>query len=118
MDHAVLAMTEHGAGGLPNTVMLRSALASMKFAALKRSRQFKVLMAMLADAGKDTCETAVRLIELPNTIATPMGPFRGDGCLRRMPSFTLMPLPSPSTSSARTSSGWVLLDAHTAQRDA
>ena len=114
-------MTEHGAGGLPNTVMLRSALASMKFAALKRSHQFKVLMAMLADAGKDTCETAVRLIELPNTIATPMGPFRGDGCLRRMPSFTLMPLPPPlppSTSSARTSSGWVLLDAHTAQRDA
>ena len=116
-----MAMTEHGAGGLPNTVMLRSALASMKFAALKRSRQFKVLMAMLADAGKKTCETAVRLIELPNTIATPMGPFRGDGCLRRMPSFTLMPLPPPlppSTSSARTSSGWVLLDAHTAQRDA
>ena len=116
-----MAMTEHGAGGLPNTVMLRSALASMKFAALKRSREFKVLMAMLADAGKETCETAVRLIELPNTIATPMGPFRGDGCLRRMPSFTLMPLPPPlppSTSSARTSSGWVLLDAHTAQRDA
>ena len=116
-----MAMTEHGAGGLPNTVMLRSALASMKFAALKRSHQFKVLMAMLADAGKETCETAVRLIELPNTIATPMGPFRGDGCLRRMPSFTLMPLPPPlppSTSSARTSSGWVLLDAHTAQRDA
>ena len=74
-------MTEHGAGGLPNMVMLRSAPASMKFAALKRSRQFKVLMAMLADAGEETCETAVRLIELPDTIATPMGPFRGDGCL-------------------------------------
>jgi hypothetical protein len=33
-------------------------------------------MAMLADAGKETCETAVRLIELPDTIATPMGQFR------------------------------------------
>ena len=70
-----------GAGGLPNMVMLRSAPASMKFAALKRSRQFKVLIAMLADAGEETCETAVRLIELPDTIATPMGPFRGPAML-------------------------------------
>ena len=34
-------------------------------------------MAMLADAGEETCEIAVQLIELPDTIATPMGSFRG-----------------------------------------
>ena len=45
----------------------------------------------------------------------------GDGCFRRMPSFTLRPLPSPSTSPARTRSGrsgGMLLVARPARRDA
>jgi len=53
-----------------------SAAQAMQFAVMKRSGSFRMLFTLLEDAGEDAAAAAVRLIELPDRVAEPLGPVR------------------------------------------